>query len=113
MSRVAHLLQAIARHEIAARPACELAVVTSVFDTTDDGDDGQSVSLKLKDSGLPIPRVPVASALTGAAALPRVGDVVVVLFPRGTTPIGRTRRTERAASAGWGCGRTRCHGFGP
>lgn len=83
MSRVANLLQAIARHEIAARPACELAVVTSVFDTTDDGDDGQSVSLKLKDSGLPIPRVPVATALTGAAALPRVGDVVVVLFPRG------------------------------
>jgi phage baseplate assembly protein gpV len=82
VSRVAQALQAIARHEIDRRPFCELAVVTSVFDS-DDGDDAQSVSVKLKDSGLAVPRVPVASALTGAAALPRVDDVVLVLFPRG------------------------------
>ena len=80
MSRVMHALQSIARHELEKRPFCELAVVTSVFDS---GDDAQSVTLELKDSGLVVPRVPVATMLTGAAALPRVGDVVVVLFPRG------------------------------
>ena len=37
----------------------------------------------LKDSGLAIPRVPVAVGVTGMGALPREGDVVVVLFPRG------------------------------
>jgi phage baseplate assembly protein gpV len=82
VSRVASAIQAIARHEIARRPFCELGTVTSVFDA-DDGDDAQSVSLQLKDSGLPLPRVPVATGLTGAGALPRVGDVVLVLFPRG------------------------------
>jgi phage baseplate assembly protein gpV len=83
VSRVVAALQAIARHELERRTFCELAVVTSVFDAKNDGDDGQSVSLTLKDTGVPITRVPVATGLTGVGALPRVGDVVLVLFPRG------------------------------
>ena len=35
MSRVMHALQSIARHEFEKRPFCELAVVTSVFDSGD------------------------------------------------------------------------------
>ncbi|WP_428264575.1 phage baseplate assembly protein V [Haliangium sp.] len=77
-----HILQAIARHEQGRRPYCELAVVTSVFDGEDEPDAG-TVSVRLKDSGLPLPRIPVAVPLTGAAALPRLDDVVVVAFPRG------------------------------
>jgi phage baseplate assembly protein gpV len=81
VSRVIDALQAIARHEIDRRPLCELAIVTSVFDG--DGADAQSVSLTLKDTGLAIPRVPVVGPLSGEVALPRVGDMVLVLFPRG------------------------------
>lgn len=80
MSRVMQMLQAIVRHELARRPHCELALVTA---QNDSGDDAQTVDIALKDSGLAIPRVPVATTLTGTAALPRVGDVVLTLFPRG------------------------------
>jgi phage baseplate assembly protein gpV len=75
-------LQAVARHEVERRTWCELGVVTSVFDG-DDGDDAQTASVRLKDTGEVLPRVPVAVGLTGLAALPRVGDVVLVLFPHG------------------------------
>ncbi len=82
MSRLLDTLQAIARHEVGRRTYCELAVVTSSFDDAD-GADSHSVSVKLKDTGLAISRVPVASGVTGGAALPRQGDVVLVLMPRG------------------------------
>lgn len=87
MSRLAHVIQAFARHEVERRTYCELAVVTSVFDG-DDGQDAHCVSVKLKDSDLPLPKLPLASGLTGAAALPREGDVVVVVFPRGDLSSG-------------------------
>ena len=82
MSRVAQVLQAVARHEVERRPTCELAVVTSNFDGLD-GDDTHTVSVRLKDSGIPITRVPVATGATGVGVLPRVGDVVLVMMPRG------------------------------
>ncbi len=82
MSRLAESLSALARHELEKRSFCELAVVTSTFPGSEEND-GQTVSIQLKDSGLAIPRVPVAVGLTGLGALPREGDVVVVLFPRG------------------------------
>jgi uncharacterized protein involved in type VI secretion and phage assembly len=82
MSRVVEHIKAIARHEVARRSWCEFAVVTSNFDDGD-GDDSHTVNVKLKDSGVSIPRAPVASFATGAAALPRQGDVVLVAFPRG------------------------------
>ena len=82
MSRVIEILKAIARHEVNRRPWCELGVVTSNFDDGD-GADSHTVSVKLKDSGVALPRVPVASFATGAAALPRQDDVVVIAMPRG------------------------------
>jgi phage baseplate assembly protein gpV len=82
VSRVIETLKAIARHEVNRRPWCELGVVTSNFDDGD-GADSHTVTVKLKDSGVTVPRLPVASFATGAAALPRQGDVVVVAIPRG------------------------------
>ena len=82
MSRLVNVVGAIARHEAERRPACELAVVTSGFDDAD-GPDSHTVSIQFKDTGLALTRVPVASGITGAAALPRQGDLVVVLLPRG------------------------------
>lgn len=80
MSRILHTLRAVAKHELERKSFCELGVVTSLFDAADDA---HCASVELKDSGLVLPRVPVASTVTGAAALPRLGDVVVVLFARG------------------------------
>ena len=82
MSRLVDMVAAIARHETLRRPVCELAVVTSNFDDAD-GPDSHTVSVEFKDTGLALPRVPVMSGLTGAAALPRQGDLVLVLLPRG------------------------------
>lgn len=82
MSRVVEVVQAIARHEVERRPYLELAVVTSNFDDAD-GPDSHTVSVKLKDSGLALNRIPLASLIGGAAAVPRQGDVVLVLMPRG------------------------------
>jgi phage baseplate assembly protein gpV len=84
VSRLVNSLQAVARYEVERRTYCELAVVTSVFDG-DDGDDAQTVSIRMRDSGEVITRVPVAVPLTGLAALPREGDVVLVLFAHGET----------------------------
>lgn len=82
MSRIAHILQAMARHEVDRKPFIEFAVVTSVFDD-ESGPDAHTINVKLKDSGLPITKIPVATLVSGAAHLPRVGDVVVLAFPRG------------------------------
>lgn len=82
MSRLANVVGAIARHEALRRPVCELAVVSSNFDDAD-GPDSHTVSVEFKDTGLALPRVPVMSGITGAAALPRQGDLVLVLLPRG------------------------------
>jgi hypothetical protein len=82
VSRLVSSLQAVARYEVERRTYCELAVITSVFDG-DDGDDAQTVSIRLRDSGEVITGVPVAVPLTGLAALPRVDDVVVVVFAHG------------------------------
>jgi phage baseplate assembly protein gpV len=82
VSRLVEIIKAIARHEVIRRPWMELGVVTSNFDDGD-GDDSHTVSVTLKDSGVSLPRVPVAGFVTGGAALPRQDDVVLVAMPRG------------------------------
>ncbi len=67
---------------MAAKTWCELGVVDSTFDKSD-GNDAHSVSVTLKDSGVVLPRIPLASVCSGMSALPRQGDVVPVIMPRG------------------------------
>ena len=87
MSRVAEVLAAFARHEAERRTFCELAVVTSVFDD-EAGDDSHTASVTLKDSGLALDHLPVAVWASGLGCLPLVGDVVLVMFPRGSLASG-------------------------
>jgi phage baseplate assembly protein gpV len=87
VSRVAEIIAAFARHEAERRSFCELGVVTSVFDDAA-GADSHTVSVKLKDTGLALDHLPVASWATGLGCLPRVGDVVLVMFPRGALASG-------------------------
>jgi hypothetical protein len=48
-----------------------------------DGDADHAVSVELRETGLLLPRVPIAVAVPGQAATPRAGDLVVLLFADG------------------------------
>lgn len=69
----------IARHEAAARAVGAVGQVTEIF-PADGAAPDHAVSIKLRDSGVLLPRVPVAVGVLGFAAIPAVGDLVVVLF---------------------------------
>jgi uncharacterized protein involved in type VI secretion and phage assembly len=57
-------------------------VVTSIY-----GNDGttadHAISVKLRESGLVLPRVPIAVGAFGMAAIPSVGELVLVTFLEG------------------------------
>ncbi len=77
-------IQAIVREEIAARRFAELAVVTDVFPHADGGDKlNCECTVKLRDSGLELSHVPVATQRIGMAAIPNVDDLVLVTFVGG------------------------------
>lgn len=69
----------IARHEVATRVSPAVGVVCDVFANPGAVPD-HAVSVQLRDSGLVLPRVPIAVGALGFAATPRVDDMVVVVF---------------------------------
>ncbi len=71
----------IARHEAGARALAAAGVVTAVF--AHEGVADHAVGVRLRDTGLVLPRVPVAVGALGFAAIPAVGDLVLVLFLEG------------------------------
>jgi phage baseplate assembly protein gpV len=71
----------IARHEAHARAIAGIGVVTEAFGAN--GTPDYSVTVTMRDSGLVLPKVPIAVDATGFAALPDVNDLVVVLFTNG------------------------------
>jgi uncharacterized protein involved in type VI secretion and phage assembly len=68
----------IARHELARHANAALGVVQSVHGRN--GDTFHACTVELRESGLVLPKVPLATGLLGLAALPEQGDLVVVLF---------------------------------
>lgn len=74
-------IQRIARHEAGLAVAPALATVTSLPEGGDTPD--YACTVKLRESGMVLPRVPIATGVIGLAALPAVGDLVVVLFVGG------------------------------
>jgi phage baseplate assembly protein gpV len=82
VTRLAEAVGVLARHEVARLRVCELGVVTSVFPNAG-ADRDHACAVKLRDTGLVLPRVPVAVGITGAASLPAVGDLVAVVFVGG------------------------------
>jgi uncharacterized protein involved in type VI secretion and phage assembly len=71
----------IARHEASARAITSAGRVVDIFPS--EGQPDHAVSVELRDSGLVLPRVPVAVGAMGFAAIPAVGDLVVVAFLEG------------------------------
>lgn len=72
----------IARHEAGARATAGVGKVTNVFPGEGPTPD-YAVTVEMRDLGLVLPRVPVAAGVLGAAAIPGVDELVVVLFMDG------------------------------
>lgn len=82
MTRLAETIATLARHEVARLRVCELGIVRSVYAAGTAARE-HACAIELRDTGLLLPRVPVAVGITGAASLPTVGDLVAVLFAGG------------------------------
>jgi hypothetical protein len=82
MHRVIQNIRRIARHELNQYPNAALGVVQSLHGR-DDANAYHACTIKLRESGVVLPKVPIATGLIGAAALPLENDLVVVLFAGG------------------------------
>lgn len=76
MHEVVRTLRQIARHEAAQLGAPCLALVRSV----QSGPDDYSCTVELRETGIVIPKVPIATGFIGLATLPAEGDLVILLF---------------------------------
>jgi len=81
MQRAVQTIRSIARHEVEQRWTSTLALVKSVQGAN--GNKKYSCTVELRETGIVLPEVPIASGVIGAVSLPRENDLVVVLFPGG------------------------------
>ncbi|MBU1054937.1 MAG: hypothetical protein KKC46_14080 [Proteobacteria bacterium] len=72
----------IARHEAKSQAIAGIGIVVESFPAGDEEPD-YAVSVKMRDTGLVLPRVPIATGAMGFAAMPAADDVVVVVFMDG------------------------------
>lgn len=75
MQRVVHTIRQIARQEVQQQCAPALGIVGAQY-----GDGDYACTVTLRESGLVLPRVPIASGLIGWVSPPQEGDLVVVVF---------------------------------
>ncbi|GAA1954074.1 phage baseplate assembly protein V [Amycolatopsis minnesotensis] len=84
MSTIVDTIAAIVRNELSAVRGTELGLVEEVYPHRDaDDDDNYGCDVTLKNSGLALKRVPVATGHVGTVAIPNVGDLVLVAFAHG------------------------------
>lgn len=81
---VVELIRAIVRDELQRLHLGDLGVVTSVFPhSSADDSNNYECNVQLKNSGLELRRVPVATPTTGVAAIPNIQDLVLVTYVGG------------------------------
>lgn len=84
MSDLYDTITRIVRQELQSQRAAEIAVVQEIHPHASDGStDNQSCTVVLRDSRIVLKRVPVASSRLGVAAIPDIGDVVLLQFVGG------------------------------
>jgi uncharacterized protein involved in type VI secretion and phage assembly len=81
MHRLVSTIQQIARHEAAQQAAPCLGLVQSVHGSGLGSD--YSCTVALRESGVVLPKVPIAVQFIGFASLPRENDLVLVAFAGG------------------------------
>ncbi len=78
-------IQRIVADEVGRVRTAELAVVQDVHPHADDGDkDNYACTVALRDSGIVLGHVPVATARIGTVSIPDVGELVLVQFLGGS-----------------------------
>ncbi len=84
MNDMVSTIQAIVRQEMQSLRLSEIGVVTDVQPHSDASDsDNYSCDVQLRNSGLELDRVPVATGHVGTVAIPNIGDLVLLGFDRG------------------------------
>jgi phage baseplate assembly protein gpV len=84
MSELVSLIRAIVGDELARRAEPQLGVVTAVHARDSNAsDNNHQVNVRVPASGVELQRVAVAVDRAGRSCLPRVGDLVLVLFVGG------------------------------
>jgi phage baseplate assembly protein gpV len=84
MSTLINTFQEIIRHELQSVRIAEMGLVEEVYPHSDSGDDDNyGADVRLKNSGLLLKRVPVATGHIGTAAIPNIGDLVLLTFQNG------------------------------
>src|ERR1041385_1045311 len=84
MSTVVGTIREIIRQELQSLRITEFGLVEEVYSHSDSSDtDNYGCDVRLKNSGLLLKRVPVATGHIGSAAIPNVGDLVMLSFFKG------------------------------
>jgi len=84
MSTIVGTIQEIVRQEMRRLRVTEMGLVEEVYPHTADGDgDNYGCDVRLKNSGLLLKRVPVATGHIGTTAVPNHGDLVLLAFDKG------------------------------
>ncbi len=84
MSTIVNTIQEIIRHELRGVRVAELGVVEAVYPHSGgDDNDNYGCDVRLKNSGLLLKRAPIATGHIGTAAIPNVGDLVLLIFDKG------------------------------
>jgi len=98
MQRAVQTIRKIARYEAQQRWISALGLVKSVQNAGNPKK--YSCTVELRETGMVLPEVPIATGVIGTVALPRENDLVVVLFPGGdlhaAVVIGRLYNEEVA-----------------
>lgn len=77
-------IQEIVRQELRHVRVSELGLVEAVYPhSSANDDDNYGCDVRLKNSGLLLKRVPIATGHVGTVAIPNVGDLVLLAFDKG------------------------------
>lgn len=84
MSTIVSTIQEIVRQEMRRVRVAELGLVEAIFPHSNgDDNDNYACDVRLKNSGLLLKRVPLITGHIGTAAIPNVGDLVLLAFDKG------------------------------
>lgn len=84
MTSIVETIQEIVRAELRAVRIAELGVVEAVHSHADaSDDDNYGCDVRLKNTGLLLKRVPIITGHLGSVAIPDVGELVMLGFPKG------------------------------
>lgn len=84
MSTIISTIQEIIRQELRSVRVAELGVVEAVYPHSSSSDkDNYGCDVRLKNSGLLLKRVPVATGHIGTVTIPNIDDLVLLVFDKG------------------------------